>query len=133
MRVPASDLGLYEWTGRTIEYHRAQIRRYLGFRECTVADAEKIAAWLAEDVCCRDRRPEHVREELIRYCRGEGIELPAPARIGRIIGSGLHQAEQTLTARIAGRIPAEVAARLDTLIAAAADGTPAIGGPSAGC
>ena len=30
--VPASDLGFYEWSGSTIEYHRAQIRRRLGFR-----------------------------------------------------------------------------------------------------
>ena len=30
--VPASDLGFYEWAGSTIEYHRAQIRRRLGFR-----------------------------------------------------------------------------------------------------
>ncbi len=24
--VPASDLGFYEWDGRTVEYHRAQVR-----------------------------------------------------------------------------------------------------------
>ena len=28
----------YEWSGRTIEYHRAQIRGALGFREATVED-----------------------------------------------------------------------------------------------
>lgn len=57
---------------------------------------EKLGAWLAEDVCQRERRPERVREELLKHCRGEGIEQPAPARIGRIIGSGLRQAEKTL-------------------------------------
>jgi hypothetical protein len=31
--VPASDMGFYEWPGSTIEYHRAQIREHLGFRE----------------------------------------------------------------------------------------------------
>jgi len=31
VKVPASDLGLYEWSGRTFEYHRAQIRTFLGF------------------------------------------------------------------------------------------------------
>ena len=29
--VPADELVGYAWTGRTIEYHRAQIRRHLGF------------------------------------------------------------------------------------------------------
>jgi Domain of unknown function (DUF4158) len=32
--VPTSDLGFYECSGSTIGYHRAQIRRHLGFREC---------------------------------------------------------------------------------------------------
>lgn len=45
--VEPPELGLYEWTGRTIEYHRAQIRGHLGFRECTVADAEHLTHWLA--------------------------------------------------------------------------------------
>ena len=39
-RFPPADLGSYEWIGRTIDTHRAQIREHLGFRECTVADAE---------------------------------------------------------------------------------------------
>ena len=42
VKVSASELGLYDWTGRTIEYHRAQIRDHLGFRVCGVVDAEKM-------------------------------------------------------------------------------------------
>ena len=58
--VPASDLGFYEWDGRTVEYHRAQVRKFLGFRECTVADAAKLAAWLAGEVCQSERLPTAV-------------------------------------------------------------------------
>src|SRR5207302_8390084 len=32
VEVPAEALRKYEWSGRTIEYHRAQIRSFLGFR-----------------------------------------------------------------------------------------------------
>jgi hypothetical protein len=46
VRVPASDLGFYEWSGSTIEYHRSQVREYLGFRVCSVADADKLTDWL---------------------------------------------------------------------------------------
>src|SRR5215217_3961738 len=49
--VDTAGLGLYEWSGRTVEYHRAQIRRYLGFRECSVEDADKFTEWLAVTVC----------------------------------------------------------------------------------
>jgi hypothetical protein len=45
LQVPAADLAAYEWTGRTIEYHRAQIRKHLGFRECSVDDAENLTDW----------------------------------------------------------------------------------------
>lgn len=61
--VEPAELGLYEWTGRTIEYHRAQIRSHLGFRECTVADAEQLTQWLATAVCEAERRAELVRDD----------------------------------------------------------------------
>lgn len=73
VQVPASELDAYEWNGRTVEYHRAQIRGYLGFRECGVADADKLTAWLAEHVGCKERRPEQVRVELLARCRTESI------------------------------------------------------------
>ena len=44
VKVPASALDAYRWSGRTIEYHRAQIRAELGFREPTVADEQQLAA-----------------------------------------------------------------------------------------
>ncbi len=121
VKVPAADLGLYEWSGRTFEYHRAQIRTFLGFRECTVADAGKLTAWLAEHVCCKDRRPERVREQFLEHCRDERIEPSAASRAGRIIGSAMRQAEQTLTLRVSARIPPEAAVRMAALIAGASD------------
>lgn len=42
--VPAADLGSYEWSGSTIEYHRSQIRAHLGFRVATINDQEKMTA-----------------------------------------------------------------------------------------
>lgn len=121
VKVPAADLGSYEWQGRTWEYHRAQIRTFRGFRECTVTDADKLTAWLAEYVCQSERRPERVREQLLGRLSTERIEPPTPARITRIIGSALRTAEQTLTSRVSAQIPAAVAARMHALIAEASD------------
>ena len=42
--VDGSEVVSYEWSGRTIEYHRAQIRAHLGFRVATVADQEEMTA-----------------------------------------------------------------------------------------
>jgi len=55
VKVPASDLGLFDWEGRTAERPRKTVRTFLGFRECSVADAGKLTAWLADDVCSRER------------------------------------------------------------------------------
>ena len=119
--VPASDLGFYEWSGSTIEYHRAQIRRHLGFRECTADDAGKLTEWLAASVCQAERRPDRVREELLAQCRAGQIEPPSAGRCDRIIRSALHQAEQARTTRVTGRLGPAASARLVALAAAADD------------
>jgi hypothetical protein len=74
--VPAADIGLYDWDGRQVKRHRAEIRRVTGFRECSVADAENLTAWLAGHVCCKEQRADRVREELLGQCRWEKIEPP---------------------------------------------------------
>jgi hypothetical protein len=89
----------------------------LGFRECSVADADKLTEWLAANACEAERRPELVRDELLVRCRAERIEPPAPGRIDRIVRSALRQAEQALIGRIVGRMPADTTARLRALIA----------------
>jgi hypothetical protein len=53
--VDPAEVGFYEWSGSTIAYHRAQIRAHLGFRECSVVDAEKLTEWLAVNVCEAER------------------------------------------------------------------------------
>ncbi|MFF4763370.1 DUF4158 domain-containing protein [Streptomyces sp. NPDC001292] len=119
VQVPASELDAYEWSGRTIEYHRAQIRGHLGFRECSVADADKLTAWLAEHVACKERRPEQVRVELLARCRAECIEPPTPGRCDRIVGGALRVAEEMLTARISARLAVESTERIVALVAGA--------------
>jgi TnpA family transposase len=121
VKVPASDLGLYEWAGSTIDYHRNQVREHLGFRLCSVADAGKLTDWLTGHVAHAERNPDRVREELVRRCREERIELPAAGRITRIVRSALHIAEEAWFAVIAGRCGAEASARLLALIAVEAD------------
>jgi hypothetical protein len=104
VRVPVSELGFYEWSGSTIEYHRHQIRTHLGFRTCTTADATKLAVWLAEKGAHAERRPDRVREELLKHLREERIEPPTPGRISRIVASALHNAEVAWSVRIASRL-----------------------------
>jgi TnpA family transposase len=116
VRVEAGDLAFYDWAGRQIKAHRAEIRRHLGFRECSVADAEKLTASLAQSVCEEERAHDRVREELLARCRSERIEPPTTGRVDRIIRSASHTAEQNVTSRIAGRVPTAAVARLRVLV-----------------
>ena len=89
---------MYEWTGCTIKFHRSQIqiRKALGFRQCTVADADKLTAWLVENVTEVERRPVLVVQELLVRCRVEDIEPPTAGWVERIVASALRQAEEAL-------------------------------------
>ncbi len=85
VKVTAEAFAEYEWSGRTIEYHRSQVRSALGFREATREDEEKLAMWLADEVCPVELREERLRSALLARCRAERIE--PPGRIERILGS----------------------------------------------
>ncbi len=117
VEVPAAELGFYDWSGRTIKRHRAEVRRALGFRECNVEDADKLTDWLTSQVAEAERRPEQVRTALLQRCREQGIEPPTPARTSRMVASALHRAEEALFARVTARIPAGSVGRIRALIA----------------
>jgi hypothetical protein len=49
VKVDAALFAKYSWRGRTIEYHRAQIRTVFGTRAAIEADEEALARWLADN------------------------------------------------------------------------------------
>jgi hypothetical protein len=104
--VDDGELAGYDWTGRTAKRHRTEIRDALGYRECSVGDADKLVVWLVDHVAQAERRPEQVRDELLSRCRAERIEPPSDGRIDRIVRSALHQAEEALCVRVTSRLGA---------------------------
>ena len=69
-----------------------------------------------------------VREELLAYLKGEGIEPRPGTGVRRIIGTALRHAEQALTARIASRslLRADARGQDGTGRAAYPEGYPAV-------
>jgi Domain of unknown function (DUF4158) len=82
--VPAELYPSYAWSGRTIKYHRVQIREHLGFRESTVQDGQEIVAWLVTHVLPNEHREDQVREAVFDRCRAQRIEPPSTGRIDRL-------------------------------------------------
>ena len=106
----------YDWHGRAIKYHRAQIRQELGVREATVADGEVLSLWLGTQVLISTHRLEHVREALYQRCRDIRLEPPTPDRVERLIRSALHQFETQLGERVLHRLSPSTRTKLDALL-----------------
>ncbi len=121
LKVAAEAFADYEWTGRTIEYHRAQVRAALGFREPTVADEDTLTAWLATEVCPTELSEDRRREALIARCRAQRIEPPTPGRVERMVASAQEACDQQLTVRTSERLSSDAVLRLEGLVAADRD------------
>jgi hypothetical protein len=114
-------LGGYSWAGRSIKYHRAQIREAFGFRQATRGDEAKLTTWLAAEVAPAEVSDERLREAALAPCRVERIE--PPGRLDRVVAAARAAATSALCARTVSRLPAEVAERLERLGRGVADPT----------
>src|SRR5512135_1788819 len=80
----------YDWQGRTIKDHRAEIRKLLDFRESTRADAEQMKQWLVIEVLRQEHQEERLQEEASGWFRRMHLEAPTPDRLTRLIRSAVH-------------------------------------------
>lgn len=106
----------YDWAGRAIKYHRAQIRTHLGFREATVADAEAVTAWLCAEILPHDQRPEHLLEVVRQHFRAARIEPPTAERLDRVVRSAIAQFEEHVTRQVMARLSAPTLQSLEALL-----------------
>jgi hypothetical protein len=82
-----------------------------------VGDEDKLAAWLAEEVCPVELSEERLREVLVARCRVERIEPPAPSRLERVLGTARAAAELRFTAQVSSRLTTKAVAGLEALVA----------------
>jgi TnpA family transposase len=114
VKVPAEAFAAYDWSGRTVKYHRAQIRTALGFRETSREDEDRLTNWLAEEICPVELSEERRREALLIRCRADRIE--PPGRIERILGAAQATFEQRFCQQTVARLSVEAIARLEALV-----------------
>jgi hypothetical protein len=85
--VPATELAFCDRPGRMIEFHRGRIRRAVGFRECTVADADRQIAWAGHERHA-GRGAERGRGELPARCRGWVVRVSFGGQLTLAGGAG---------------------------------------------
>lgn len=132
VQVPALAYLEYDWQGRSITYHRAQIREFLGVREATVADSEAVADWLITHILDQQQHPDQLKAVAHERFRALKLEPPTPDRLNRLIRSALRSHETRLYAATLARLRPETVVGLDLLLDTARAAEPALAdGPSA--
>ena len=106
----------YDWLGRSVKYHRAQIREFFGFRETTAQDGEEVALWLLEEVLPREQDTEKLREAFYERCRALKIEPPTPGRVDRLVASASRRFEERFCASVFERLPEDSLLKMDALL-----------------
>ncbi len=99
-----------------MERHRREIRDHLGFRECSVADAAKLADWLAVNVTSAERDPHTACVELLKKLREERIEPPTEGRLDEMVADALRAAGRSWFAAIPARLTEESRTRVLGLV-----------------
>ena len=110
-------LDSYDWAGKAIKRHRAQIRQELEFSEFTDEDEQTLAAWLLESyLSLAGRTATAVRSQVYEYLRVRRIEPPGFQRLDRLVRSCLRQGEENLAEQISSRLSVETKQQLDELL-----------------
>ncbi|WP_010476441.1 DUF4158 domain-containing protein [Acaryochloris sp. CCMEE 5410] len=106
----------YNWQGRSIQNHRAQIRQFSGFRQATVADQNQLCTWLMHTVLGQEQDYHHLKLRVYDQLRSLQIEPPTPARIERLIRSAQRRFERQLFSSTLKQLSKQTQTELDELI-----------------
>jgi TnpA family transposase len=106
----------YDWQGRTIKYHRAQIRNFLGFKEADSTDVSQVVDWLCREVVATEQRSDPLKEIVYQKFRELHLEPPTPGQIERLIRSSLHKQETQFCAETLSKLPPQTLSQIDALL-----------------
>lgn len=106
----------YDWNGRTIKYHRAQIREFFGFREATTEDSQSVSDWLSKHVFYHEADIENLKEEAYKKFRELQLEPPSTDRIDRITRSAIYTYENQFFQETYQKLSKETVSKMENLI-----------------
>lgn len=114
--VPADAYRAYDWHGRSIKTHRAEIRALLGYREVTVEDSNHLAVWLADHAAVQTRSRDALKAAAYARLRALQVEPPTPDRLDRLVRSALHTVDERIATQTLVRLPDTTRVRLQALL-----------------
>lgn len=113
--IPAGLYQEYNWQGRSLKYHRAEIRELCGFRPIRLADFDELRQWLMASVLPQQVEERPIKQMLYGELKARKIEPPTVAQVERLIRSAQYQFEINLCAAIGQKLPESCRHKLDAL------------------
>jgi len=83
----------YDFTNRSFFYHKAQIRKFFGFREVNSDDNIIVKEWLSNNISSSDIEFEHIKMKLYYKFKELKIEPPSNIVVERIVNAALNTYE----------------------------------------
>ena len=114
--TPEDLFAQYDWTGRTITYHRTQIREFFGFKEVTALNIEEMIDWLCKDVLFQDQKFEHLIKMVYQRFKDLKTDPPISERIEWIISTAIYKFEERLFQATLERLPTASLTKIDSLL-----------------
>jgi len=105
----------YDWRGRSVKYHRAEIRGHFGFREITEKDAEELSR-CRKEVLPGERDREKLRVAVYGRCRSGRVEPPLPGRVGRLVASSARAYHERFCEEVRSRLSSGALRSMDALL-----------------
>ena len=117
--IPDGLFAQYDWAGRSITYHRTQIREFFGFRENAVSDTEEMIVWLYNGILPQDHNFEHLTRAAYQRFRDLKIDPPIPERVEWLINIAIFKFEERFFQTTLAKLPAASLPKIDSLVSGA--------------
>ncbi|MFD7528577.1 DUF4158 domain-containing protein [Streptomyces sp. NPDC059849] len=119
--MPAEAWADYDWQDKAIQRHRGENRAAYGFWANTEEDQDRLAAWLATELCLVELPRDRLAAAVVARCRNDRIEPPAPGQVRRLAGKAIKDFERRFHCSMLDRLSHTTRSLLEDLIAG--DGT----------
>ena len=106
----------YKWDGRTIMYHKAEIRMHFNFRKSTTEDAENMIEWLSKLVFSYNENTDNLVQLTYDKYKELQVEPPALDRITRIVKAAIHKNENQFFQEVFKKLSKDTILKIDSLI-----------------
>lgn len=116
LKIDSSLYSQYNWQGRSIKNHRAEIRQLFGFHTVTISESEKISHWLIEKILPHELRFEALLEHTYQRFRELQIEPPTSKQVERLVKSAIHQHETLFCHQTYSQLSPSMIEQIDILL-----------------